>query len=204
MKKFETLLEGVFQRYQGGGFLSGDIVTIKSDALSNEWTKTQPQAVIDKIKEMMDGDLNIRVSAVKAIRPASSGDAQQDNQVTDFYCDVVRERAPGLYHDFVTVPGHILEINNPEGPNLQPVPDSLKHDAGDHIDPKEYKKEYSDTSDTSKPHGQTCYTDDGSGKLNHSDIEPAKSDTKGTGKKWDDKKAGGGNYVSSVYLTGLK
>ena len=129
---------------------------------------------------------------------------RDSNQVDEFYCDVVREKAPGLYHDFVTIPSHLLELNNPDSPNLQPVPDSLRHKGKDHIDAKEYDEERENDGDLSKPHTQTCYTDDGKGKLHPTEKHTPKQDTKGTGKNWDDSKPGAGNYVSSVYLTGLK
>ena len=125
MNKFTTLLEGVQSRYTNGGFLCGDLVKLKSGALSHAWVKKLGGNTLEKLKEFTETDLNIRVSAVKALRPAVSGSVQPENQVDDFYCDIVRETAPGLYHDFITIPAELLEYIDP-GINLAPVPDSLK------------------------------------------------------------------------------
>lgn len=201
MKKFETLLEGVFQRYQGGHFLPGDVVKIVDGALDDEWTKGKPAQVAERLKEMMDGDLNLRISAVKSLRPAASGDTQQDNQACEFFCDVVREKAPGLFMDFITLPAYLLELDNPEDANLPPVPDSIKKKDPSHIKPEVVE----DDADTAKEHlKQTQNSDTGGGKLG-GDRTLAKTNTPGmNGNKWDDSKTGGGNMPTSIYLEGLQ
>jgi len=140
MKKFDTILEGAFSRFQGGGFLSGDLVKLRGNALTSEWAKKQPENLMQKLKEFAETDENIRVSSVKALRPAAGGGTQQDNQVDDFYCDVVREKAPGLFIDFITIPSELLEYID-LGVNLPPIPDSQRGSHPGDGKPEEVKQE---------------------------------------------------------------
>jgi hypothetical protein len=205
MKKFSTLLEGVFQRYQGGSFLTGDVVKIKEDALTHEWTKAQSSGIIEKIKQFMEGDLHLRVSSVQAKRPAVSGSVQQDNQVDEYFCDIVQEIAPGRWHEFITVPAHILEENNPDDINLPDIPDGMKYDDNSHIKPEEVDNKGDSSGDFTKPHSQTNFADDGKGKLVNTNWRMPEENAPGKGNKWDDTEPGGGNFqATSIYLEGLK
>lgn len=140
MNKFDTILESAFNRFQGGGFLSGDLVKLKENALGSEWAKKQPENLLQKLKEFAETDENIRVSSVKALRPAVSGSVQQHEQVDDFYCDIVREKAPGLFMDFITIPAELLEYID-FGTNLPPVPGSQRRDHPGDGKPEEVKQE---------------------------------------------------------------
>ena len=206
MKKFSTLLEGVFQRYQGGSFLTGDVVKIKEDALNHEWTKNQCGSLVEKIKQFMDGGLNLRVSSVQAKRPAVSGSVQQDNQVDEYFCDIVQETAPGRWHEFITIPAHLLEENNPDDINLPDVPDELNYEDNTHIKPEEMDCDGESDGDTTKPFSQTQYADDGSGRLSHTNWKTPEQNTPGNGIKWNDNAPGGGNMPTSasIYLESLK
>lgn len=187
--KFRALIEGVHQRYQGSQFLTGDVIKFIDNALQDEWCQKQTDSLKERLQGMIDGDENLRVGAVKALRPAVAGSVQQDQQVDQFYVDVVRETAPGLFTDVVTVPAHLI-MHVDTGANLASVPDSQKKDDPSHIDPEDASTA-KDRVDDNNP---------GSG----SDISLPKNHTPGKGKKWDDKKPGGGNMVKSVYLEGLK
>ena len=142
MKKFETLLENTRARYTMGGLLVGDLVKVKKEALTSEWAKKQAQTLVEKLKQFVETDLNVRVSAVKALRPAVASAVHAESQVDDFYCDVVIETAPGLYMDFITLPINLLEAV-PQDINLAEVPDSLKQEAPDGT-PTEVKTEEAD------------------------------------------------------------
>jgi len=211
MKKFLTLLEGNFRRYQGSSFLSGDIVKFKDGILGHDWSKDQASNLIEKLKRFSEGDLNLRVSSVQASRPAVAGQVQQDNQVCDYYCDVVQETAPNRWHEFITVPAYLLELNNPEDVNLAPIPDSTRYDDQTHIEPVPADKPGELNGDTTKPDSQTRYTDRGvsGSKTNNmapSDWKmPEENRPMGNGNKWDDKKPGAGNVPRmSVYMENLK
>ena len=95
MNKYSTIIETTMQRFTSGGFLTGDMVKLKKNIMSSEWAKRQPSNLLEKLKEFAETDKHIRVSAVKALRPAVSGSVQPHNQVDDYYCDIVIESAPG-------------------------------------------------------------------------------------------------------------
>lgn len=187
--KFRALIEGVHQRYQNSQFLTGDVVQFIDSAMQDEWCQKQADSLKDRIKDMIEGDENLRVGAVKALRPAVGGAVQPDQQVDDFYVDVVRETAPGLFTDVVTVPARLLAIVD-TGANLPPVPDSQKKD-----DPSHIKGE-----DASTAKDKVDPLNPGSGN----DISLTSTHTPGKGKKWNDSKPGGGNMIKSVYLENLK
>lgn len=128
MNKFETLLENTRARYTMSGILVGDLVKVKNEALTSDWAKKQAPNLIEKLKEFVDTDLNVRVSSVKALRPAVASAVHAESQVDDYYCDIVIETAPGLYYNFITLPINLLEAIE-QDVNLANVPDSLKHDA---------------------------------------------------------------------------
>jgi hypothetical protein len=146
-KKFDEILESTVHRFKMGGLLTGDLVKFVSSAFSDEWVKKQLPNMVEKIREFAESDLNIRVSAVKALRPAAHGSIQPDMQVDDWYCDITQETAPGLYLNFLTVPIHLLEQID-TGPNLSPIPDSQKYDPNDEkviIKPEEVNLDKQDT-----------------------------------------------------------
>jgi hypothetical protein len=126
-KKFEKLFEDTIYRFQSGGFLAGDVVKFRANALSNEKVKGLSEQYQEMIKNAMNSDLNIRLSAVKSIRPntAQNYDAYGTDAVADMFADVVVEHAPGCWQTPMTVPIEVLERVD-TGINLAPVPDSLK------------------------------------------------------------------------------
>lgn len=130
MNKFDILLESTRARYTQGGLLVGDLVKVKKESLTSEWAKKQAGNLIEKLKEFIETPLNVRVSAVKALRPAVAGSVQAENQVDDYYCDIVIENAPGLYADFITLPINLLEYLEQDG-NLARVPDEFRHETPD-------------------------------------------------------------------------
>jgi len=153
MNKFNTLLESNISRFQSGGFLTGDIVKFKSNVTTSDWAKKQPEVVMQKLKEFVECDENIRVSCIKPLRPAVSGGAQQiGHMADDFYCDIVREKVPGFFMDFITVPAELLEYHD-GGINLPEIPDSQKSKHETQIDPTTINHE--DSGDPVNPHSQT-------------------------------------------------
>ena len=147
-KKYNRIFESTIDRFKSGGLLTGDLVKFKSSAFSDAWIKKQLPNMIDKIKEFAESDKNIRVSAVKALRPAVGGSIQQNEQVDDWYCDITQEEAPGLFLNFLTVPLHLLEQIDVY-PNISPpIPDSQKYDPNDEkviIKPEEVNLPKQDT-----------------------------------------------------------
>lgn len=135
--KFDTLFESNFSRFQGGGFLTGDVIKLKDGWESDEWTSNAPAQVVDKLKEIAGSDLVLRVSSVKAIRPAVNSSVDQAAGVDDFHIDITQELAPGRFSGvFLTVPQQIIELDGPND-TLPDVPDSFKREENVDIKPKE-------------------------------------------------------------------
>lgn len=121
--KFEKIMEDTIYRFQNGGLLNGDIVKIRKDALNNDKVKKMSDPYREIIKNAMSTDLNLRVSAVKSIRPNTAGNytgTYGTDAPADYYVDVVVEYAPGLFRDPITVPMEILERVD-TGINLSPI-----------------------------------------------------------------------------------
>ena len=146
INKFDTIYESNFTRFQGGGFLTGDIVKLKSGWESDDWAKSAPSQVFDQIKKMASEDLVLRVSSVKPVRPAVNSSVDQALGVDDFFIDLTQEIAPGRFSGhFVTLPQGLLELDGPSDPaNLAKVPDSMKREEDVDIKPRELQDE--DTS----------------------------------------------------------
>jgi len=131
------------QRYTSGGFLTGDVIKFKDNAFKDGWFKTQPSNFQEKLQNMAKSGLNLRVSAVKNIRPAIQGAGNTDNMGTDVNLDITSEIAPGRYADFVTIPAKYVEPVS-SYPNLPDVPEVFRKDDPSkraHITPKQVKDE---------------------------------------------------------------
>jgi len=127
--KFVKICEDVITRFQSGGIMQGDLVTIKKDALKNDHVQKMTNVYKEMLKSLMETDLNLRVSVVKSSRPTTTQNYSADTDApTDFFVDCVVEYAPGLWRDPITVPIEILERKD-TGINLAPVPDSMKRES---------------------------------------------------------------------------
>ncbi len=128
--KYDTLIETATTRYEQGGVLSGDLVRFRKDAMKNDKVKNMMDNYKATIEDAMNTDLNLRVSAIKSIRPTTSGNYEGGansgtDSPTDHWVDIVIEYAPGLYRNPITVPIEVLQVVDTDG-NLAPVPPSVK------------------------------------------------------------------------------
>lgn len=162
MGKFIKLYESAIQRFTRGGFLVGDLVKIKENYASDDFFKKQASNYIEKIREFVNSGLNIRVSAVKPVYPNAYAPGNIQSEAESFLCDIVLEKAPGLYYAFITVPAHLLEHID-TGINLAPVPDALRRPNNEIIDP-ETVSQASDPTSYLTPYRQTRTTDKGDNK----------------------------------------
>lgn len=140
--KFDLIIESALRRYQGVNFLIGDRVKLKDDYTNHDWWKSQPALKIERIKGLIESGDNIRVSAVKAIRPATA-DSGHFQDVDGFYVDIVREAAPGLMmsNEIYTLPDFLLELQD-DGINLAgETPDGQRREDTTNIKPEEIKIE---------------------------------------------------------------
>lgn len=158
--KFDVLYESNFSRFQGGGFLTGDVIKLKDGWESDDWCKTAPAQVIDTLKSLADQDLLLRVSSVKTLRPAVNSSVDQALGVDGFHVDITQETAPGRYSGaFVTVPHELIELDGPND-KLPEIPDSLRRDERISVKPKSLEEDAEDsatgiTSDTENDPGMT-------------------------------------------------
>ena len=116
--KFNVLLEYSLNRYQLGGFLVGDVVTIKPSALKHRDIVERGQTFKDLLQSKIKNKDLLRVSAVKSIRPDITG-RPNNSGVADYYIDVFEEYAPGMFHNVMTLPAEVLEVQD-FGINLPP------------------------------------------------------------------------------------
>lgn len=181
--KFTKIFESNFQRYQGGGILAGDVVEFVDNILNDEWFDKQSDTIKSRVQEFIDGDFNIRVGSVSAKRPANGGSVQQDQQVDDYYVDVVKELAPGLFTDVMTLPIHLVQKVD-TGDNLAPIPDSQRREDTSHIKPE----------DVDVPEGEDESNAVFGTKTNEGDKNLPTQDTAGHAAERKD------NFNTSVYL----
>lgn len=178
--KFDVLFENLLERYQQGGFIIGDRVRFKKDALNSEFMKGKGQNFIDVVKSCMDPgfDLNLRISAIKSIYPTTTQNYRGGTESPDkIYADVIVEYAPGLYRTPMTVPIDLLELQD-DGINTGPVPDSVKRKSKINIKPEKVEAEQTADFDIN---------------LQNKNVQiPG-------GTKWDDKKPGAGNSPKKKY-----
>lgn len=169
MSEFDILFEKELERFQQGGFVVGDRIRFKPDALKLDYVKKRAKSFQDIIKACMEPsfDLNLRIGAVKSIYPTSATNFQAGNCAPDgVFLDIYIEYAPGLYRNPMTVPIEAVELID-DGNERGPIPDSVRRPSNVH-GPQEVK-----TSETNFP--------------NKNISLPGAN-------KWDDTKPGGGNF----------
>lgn len=173
MSEFDTLFERALGRFESGGYLVGDRVRFRKDALKLDYIAKRAQSFRDIITACMDPafDLNLRIGAIKSIYPSSSTNFQAGPVAPDgVFVDVYIEYAPGLFKSPMTVPIEAIESMD-DGTGRGPIPDSLRRKNNVH-GPKEVT---------------TSQTD--------SQVNLATSNTKLPGaNSWDDYSPGGGNF----------
>ena len=178
--KFDVLFENMLERFQQGGFLIGDRVRFKKDALKMDFFKNKGTNFLDIVKACMDPnfDLNLRVSAVKSVYPTTTQNYRGGTESPDkIFVDVIIEYAPGLYRNPMTVPIETLELQD-DGINRGPIPDSIKRKSKINIKPEKTEAEQSADFDIN---------------LQNKNVKlPG-------GTKWDDSKPGAGNTLKRKY-----
>jgi hypothetical protein len=117
--KFEELHEETLYRHQQGGFLRGDYVRIKKDALQNEGVKDLSDQLKAIIQDTIKNDIVLRVSYIKSGQSeAFSGPVDAANiPAPELWADCYIEHGPGMWHSVMTLPMGILEKIEIEGAN---------------------------------------------------------------------------------------
>jgi hypothetical protein len=176
--KFNLLFEREISRFEMGGFLVGDRVRVKKEALKHEYVLNRAQSFQDFIKSLLEPtfDLNLRIGAVKSIYPSTSPNyAGAQALPGDFlYVDIYTEYAPGLVSNPITLPISLIDVID-DGNNRGPIPNSLRRKSKIH-GPEEIK----------------TTPDDLKAEINLKNQNVVLPNSN----KWDDTKPGGGNFIT--------
>ena len=176
--KFNLLFEREVSRFEMGGFLVGDRVRIKKEALKHEYVLGRAQSFQDFIKSLLEPtfDLNLRIGAVKSIYPTTSQNysgTHTDSAMGVFF-DLYVEHAPGLFATPITLPMELVDFIDDNG-QRGPIPDSLRRKSKIH-GPEEIK----------------TTPDDLKAEINLTNKNVVLPNSN----KWDDTKPGGGNFIT--------
>lgn len=158
-KKFLTLFESHFSRYQRGGFLVGDVFKFNDNFKTAESYKKLGQNTRDLIDQMIETGLHVRVVGIKdSTSPRFPGNPQTSSN--DVELTLAIDNGGGRYTHYVNI---CPDLGTPESyyPNLPPVPDAVKRPNNVTIKPEELEK--SDNLSNK--------SDKGDGKLSDTQIE---------------------------------
>ncbi len=139
-KKFDAIFESIASRHQSGGYLPGDVVTFRPNYKSCEVYKNLPSNIRAELDEMIKSDLNIKVVSVGNNLSGASGN-NQDKTSTNAVITVAADHGGGRHYSAITVSPDMIDMANPETPNLAKVPDSFKKKDKYILKPKEYKRD---------------------------------------------------------------
>jgi hypothetical protein len=128
--KFEITFESYAGRFTKGGFYPGDFVKFKDDALKDASIQSGDSSYIDKIKEFMDGDLNLRIGRITGTSATKSANA---DGTADQYVATVYQTYPGhsttSTDNVITVPLCVLDkVADAADETQVKVPDSFKRE----------------------------------------------------------------------------
>lgn len=178
--KYEMIAEVALNRYQQGGFLIGDYVKIKKNALNNEKIKGMSDQYKERIKQFKDSDVNLRICAVKTTYPNTSfGVVGSPDAPTGEYVDVVQEISHSNWVNPTTIPMDAVELVETEF--YAPIPDSVKRASPE---PTKFDKDGVAKGDMGADEYMRM-----SKNLNLTD----KNTKLANSNKWDDNKPGAGN-----------
>lgn len=178
--KYEMLVEVALNRFQQGGFLIGDYVKIKKNALNNDYIKGMSDQYKDRIKQFKDSDVNLRICAVKSKYPDTSfGVVGSPDAPIGTFVDVVQEISHSNWVNPTTIPMDAVELVETEF--YAPVPDSVKRPSPE---PTEFDKDGTAKGDI----GADDYM-----RMSKELNLTTKNTKLANANKWDDNKPGAGN-----------
>ena len=174
-KRFDTIIESYMRTYQNNSLVVGDRVKFIDNYAAHNWFKSQPALKIERMRELIESGLNIRISAVKTSKPQTA-ESGHFEIVDAIHYDIVREEAPGMYSQVFTVPDNLVILQD-DYPNIAgETPDShIRHDTSN------IKPEGGEMKDTAgqdfAPVGNPDAKDLPRSNVDISVIDPAKSYT---------------------------
>ena len=139
-KRFLKLYESWLTRTNHGGYLMGDIVKFKANALKHPFIATQPEDLVNNIKEIIKDGYTLRIVNVINKYPAVMGAGNADYSGPDFTVEVGEDQGGGrVFKSALVHVGMIDKINTV--PGLEEVPDRNKYDNKVKIKPEVVKDE---------------------------------------------------------------
>ena len=175
--KFSVLCEENTTRFKQSGFLMGDFCVIRPDALKNDFFKGKASGFIDKVKEMMNSDKPLKISAIKSSRPESSNDLASgaNDSYDNTFADVITCLTPALWTDPMTLPTEVLDVVIPTDSNWSPsMPDTWKRRDDSIINPEEVPDAKGDLAKQTQGNDRKLPTKDTKG-LGKSAVDGQKS-----------------------------
>ena len=139
-KRFLKLYESWLTRYNHGGFLMGDIVKFKPNALKHPFIATQSDDLVNNIKEIVKDGYTLRVINVINKYPAVMGVGNTDDTGPNFTVEVGEDQGGGrIFKSAIVHVGMLDKIDTT--PGLEEVPDRNKYDNKIKIKPEVIKDE---------------------------------------------------------------
>jgi hypothetical protein len=174
-KRFLKLYESWLTRYDHGGFLQGDIVKFKADALKHPFVATQSDELIKNLSEIIKDGRTLRVTNVINKYPAVMGVGNADDTGPDFTVEVGLDIGGGrIINTAIVHVGMIDKIDTV--PGLEEVPNRNKYDNKIKIKPEEIKDEAEEVPFYSPARTRTA--DLGNNKLAPTDTKLKNINTK--------------------------
>lgn len=139
-KKFDKIFESVMQRYQAGGFLTGDRVQFRKDYKSSEAYKAMHPEMRAEVDDLASSGLNILVTNVgNKLGARTAGNAYKSPE--DVVVTIAGDHGGGRHYGQVTVPASIVEFAENDGINLPKVPDEFVRKSPGYDKGKKYKRD---------------------------------------------------------------
>ncbi len=135
-KKFDAILESVIQRYQAGGFLTGDNVKLVAGYKKSPTYKSMHPKMKQDLDDLVDSGLNILVTQIgDDLSGVSAGN--QFKTAAHAVVTVAADHGGGRHYNAFTLTPDMLELVD-NGPNLPKVPDQFKRKSKITIKPEKY------------------------------------------------------------------
>ena len=116
--KYEKICEDTLYRFQQNGFLRGDYVKVRKNALQNECVKSMSEQMKALIDAAIKENTYLRISYIKSGRSeVAGGPVDAPNIPGSLWADVYFEHAPGMWSNVMTLPLEVLELVEVTGAN---------------------------------------------------------------------------------------
>ena len=182
--KFIPLYETIYDRYkQGSGFLSGDVVKLKSTYKSADNYKDLPEMIKQRLEDIDKSGYNLRIGRLHT-HNTSAGSLGINTGMPATHVDLYQEPSPGSFGNLVTIPIGLIEVID-TGVSLPPVSAKSKRANKDYIKPGKWKanKDEPETKEQNHSGYKQNWIKKGDYKLAEKNVKPSVG-----GNKYNDEK----------------